>query len=88
MSRPPGPARNVVLDALQSGFRGDYRALADMVGVRPRVAQATLKELGRVKRVCKLERQRGSGRPGAQLAIYGAYQPPVDALGFALQVWR
>ncbi len=88
MSRPAGPARCAALDAIQSGWRGDYRALAALVGLRPQVARATLKELGRVKHACALERRPGTGRFGAKLAVYGAYTPPVDALGFARQVWR
>jgi hypothetical protein len=82
MSRPAGPARCAALNALQSGWRGDYRALAALVGLRPQVARATLKELGRVKRAC------ACGGAGAQPAVYGAYSPPMDALGFARQVWR
>lgn len=88
MSRPAGPARCAVIDALKGGWRGDYRALAALVGLRPQVARSILKELGRVKRACAGERCPGGGRSGAKPAVYGAYSAPVDALGFARQVWR
>ncbi len=88
MSRLASPTRKALLGLLTAGISGDYQALADLAGVPPRTAQATLKELSRDRHACALERRRPNGRAGAQPVVYGAYQPPFDALGFALQVWR
>lgn len=88
MSRPASPARAALRDALAAGFSGTYAALADLAGVKPQTARATLKELSRDRKACASERKRVAGRSGASPAVYAAYQQPFDALGFVHQVWR
>lgn len=88
MSRPAGSTRKRLLDLLTGGCIGDYESLAGLAGVRPETARTTLKELSRDGKACARERKRSSGRPGASPAVYAATQPPFDALGFALRVWR
>jgi hypothetical protein len=88
MSRLGSPARTALRTALADGLSGTYEALASLTGVTPDAAQAALKELSRTGHARAIERQRRAGRAGASPAVYAAYQPPLDALGFALRVWR
>lgn len=89
MSRPASPARTALRETLDEGFCGTYEALAELVGVKPEKARATLKELSRAGHARAQEvRQQVAGRSGASPAVYSAYQRPLDVLSFARQVWR
>lgn len=89
MSRAASPARAALLDALTAGFCGTYDAFAELAGVQPSTARATLKELSRTGHACARRRERRSDRSaGAAPAVYAAPQPSFDSLGFALRVWR
>jgi predicted ArsR family transcriptional regulator len=90
MSRPAGPVRRALLQALEAGITGTYEALAAVAGVDAADARATLKEIRRAGLVCGRNRQRRTGRPGAAPAIYGrpGHEAAMDSLGHVLQVWR
>lgn len=88
MSRLASPARVALQRSIEHGVTGTYQTLADLVGVEPERARATLKELSRCGKVGVSCRQRTAGSAGASPGVYAAAARPFDALGFALQVWR
>jgi len=89
MSRPASLARRALLNALSAGASGTYEALAAAVGVSPGTARATLKELSRAGKAAAQCRVRRPGASSAAPAVYSwPHQQPLDALGFARQVWR
>lgn len=88
MSDTAVSARTALINTLAAGFAGTYDALAELAGVRPEAAQATLKELSREGKACVSGRQRRAGKAGAAPAVYAARRPTFDSLGFTLQVWR
>lgn len=86
MSGTISPTKTALLATLAAGICGTYSAVAAAAGLPHDAARCALKELRREGRV-RSRRLPSRGR-GAGQALYEIHDQPMDALGFALRVWR
>ena len=84
-----GPVRDALTRAIAGGLVGPLDLLAAHTGWPPERVRSAMKEMSRAGDAQLRERQ-ATGKRGQPRGVFGQPVPPcdVDALAFALQVWR